>query len=66
MTKSTYTLHRIFAVSFAAVLAFCLANYVFELGYFGGDRGAKGVVILGCGLMLIYLMFFAPTREQGY
>lgn len=41
MTKSTYKRHRIFAGLLFPVLLFSMANYYFDLGFFGGGRGAK-------------------------
>jgi hypothetical protein len=62
MTRSTYTLHRILAGLLFVSLSFAMANYYFDLGFFGEQ--AKGVMILGVGLAVIYRSFFAPTRAD--
>lgn len=62
MTKLTYNLHRIFAGLLLLVLVFAGADYYLDLGFFG--RGAKGILILGMALVVIYGAFFSPTRQD--
>jgi hypothetical protein len=62
MTKLSYTLHRVLAGTLFLGLLFALANYYLNLGFFG--EHAKGVVLIGVGLVLTYVSFFAPTRDD--
>jgi hypothetical protein len=44
------------------LLVFAVTNYYFDLGYFG--QRAKGLVILGIGLVVIYAIFLVPSRKD--
>ena len=62
MTRLAYTLHRVLGGILFLVLLFAMANYYFNLGFFG--EHAKGIVLIGIGLILVYISFFAPTRAD--
>jgi len=62
MNRSSYNRHRVFAGLLFILIAFSAVNYYFGLGFFG--RGAKGVLLLVLGVILIYGGFFAPTRQD--
>jgi hypothetical protein len=62
MTKSAFDLHRIIAGILFVVILFAAADYYLELGFFG--RGAKGILLLAMGVLVIYGMFFSPKRND--
>ena len=62
MTRLAYNLHRVLAGILLVALLFSAANYYSDLGLFG--RGAKGVLLLVLFVMVIYGMFFSPTRQD--
>lgn len=63
MTRLAYNLHRVFAALLLLVLLFSGADYYLDLGFLG-HRGAKGVLILAMAVVVVYGIFFAPTRQD--
>ena len=62
MTRFAYTLHRVLGGILFLMFLFAMANYYFNFGVFG--EHAKGIVLLGIGLILTYISFLAPTRAD--
>jgi hypothetical protein len=60
MTKVSYTWHRVFAGVLLLVVLFAGGNFYLDWGLFG--EGAKGVLILAMGVVVIYGAFFSPKR----
>lgn len=62
MDRRTYNKHRIFAAFLLLFLLLSGGSYYLDLGLFG--RFDKGFLLLVMGTMLIYGMFFSPTRKD--
>jgi hypothetical protein len=62
MTRFSYNFRRAIAGVLLVLMVFAMTNYYFDLGYFG--HRAKGLVLFGLGLVVIYAMFLVPSRED--
>jgi hypothetical protein len=62
LTRFAFNLHRLLAGAFLLVFLFAAADSYFELGFFG--QYAKGVVVFGIGVVVIYGLFLGPTRAD--
>lgn len=59
---TTYNKKRIVAVHLLLFFVLSAANYYLSLGIF--PRFAKLIMIFGMAMLLVYIVRFAPTREE--